>query len=87
YPFCNTSLPLRTQAQSLICVLSVDEKIQLLSNVSAVPWLGIPSYEWWSESLHTIRVNGPDVSFNGPIKSATEFPRAILFAATFNRSL
>ncbi|GFQ08109.1 probable beta-d-xylosidase 6, partial [Phtheirospermum japonicum] len=88
YPFCNTSLPLRTQAQSLIYLLSVDEKIQQLSNnASAVPRLGIPPYEWWSESLHTITVNGPSVSFDGPIKSTTRFPRVILSATTFNRSL
>ncbi|GFQ07116.1 probable beta-d-xylosidase 6, partial [Phtheirospermum japonicum] len=88
YPFCNTSLPLKTRAQSRICLPSVDEKIQQLSNnASTVPRLGIPPYEWWSESLHNIVVNGPSFSFDGPVKSTTGSPRVILSTATFNRSI
>ncbi|GFP80695.1 probable beta-d-xylosidase 6, partial [Phtheirospermum japonicum] len=78
----------RTRAQSLICLLSVDEKIQQRSNyASAVPRFGIPPYEWWSEYLQGIGANGAGVSFDGPVKSATGFPQVILSAATFNRSL
>ncbi|KAL7141591.1 hypothetical protein ABFS83_08G063600 [Erythranthe nasuta] len=88
YPFCNTSLPFKTRAQSLISLLELDEKIQQLSNsASAVPRLGIPPYEWWSESLHGISNNGPGVTFNGTIESATGFPQVIITAAAFNRSL
>ncbi|KAH6803638.1 Glycosyl hydrolase family protein [Perilla frutescens var. frutescens] len=88
YPFCNTSLPLKTRARSLISLLTLGEKIQQLSNnASAVPRLGIPSYEWWSESLHGIASNGPGVSFNGTIKSATGFPQVILTSSAFNRTL
>ncbi|KAL6573112.1 putative beta-D-xylosidase 6 [Orobanche hederae] len=88
YPFCNASLPRKTRAQSLLSLLTLDEKIrQLSNNASAVPRLGIPSYEWWSESLHGIASNGPGVSFDGAIKSATGFPQVILIAAAFNRSL
>ncbi|KAK6151085.1 hypothetical protein DH2020_016017 [Rehmannia glutinosa] len=88
YPFCNISLPLKTRAQSLISLLTLDEKIQQLSNnASAIPRLGISSYEWWSESLHGIAANGPGISFNGTIKSATSFPQVILTASAFNRSL
>ncbi|GFQ04220.1 probable beta-d-xylosidase 6, partial [Phtheirospermum japonicum] len=75
-------------AKSLISLLSIDEKIQHLSNnASAVPRLGIPPYEWRSESLHTIDANGRSVYFDGPVKSNTGSPRVILSAATFNRSL
>ncbi|XP_057784335.1 probable beta-D-xylosidase 6 [Salvia miltiorrhiza] len=88
YPFCNTSLPLKSRARSLISLLTLPEKIQQLSNnASAVPRLGIPSYEWWSESLHGIASNGPGVSFNGTITSATGFPQVILASSAFNRSL
>ncbi|GFP91447.1 probable beta-d-xylosidase 6 [Phtheirospermum japonicum] len=59
----------------------------LSNNASAVPRLGIPPYQWWSESLHGIAANGPGVSFDGPVKSATGFPQVILSAAAFNRSL
>ncbi|KAG8384194.1 hypothetical protein BUALT_Bualt04G0092700 [Buddleja alternifolia] len=87
HPFCNTSLPFKARAQSLISLLTLDEKIQQLSNnASAVPRLGIPHYEWWSESLHGVADDGPGVSFNGSIKSATSFPQIILAAAAFNRS-
>ncbi|XP_073018667.1 probable beta-D-xylosidase 6 [Primulina eburnea] len=88
YPFCNTSLSTKSRARFLLSLLTLDEKIQQLSNnASAVPRLGIPPYEWWSESLHGIAVNGPGVSFDGAIKSATGFPQVILTAASFNRSL
>ncbi|KAM1486282.1 hypothetical protein ACFX2I_000501 [Malus domestica] len=88
YPFCNNSLPIPTRAQSLISLLTLQEKIQQLSNsASAIPRLGIPPYEWWSESLHGIATNGPGVSFNGTIPSATSFPQVIVTAAAFNRTL
>ncbi|KAL2241468.1 UNVERIFIED_CONTAM: putative beta-D-xylosidase 6 [Sesamum indicum] len=88
YPFCNSSLPAKTRALSLVSFLTLEEKIQQLSNnASAIPRLGIPPYEWWSESLHGIASNGPGVSFNGTVKAATSFPQVILTAAAFNRSL
>ncbi|KAI7980399.1 putative beta-D-xylosidase 6 [Camellia lanceoleosa] len=75
YPFCNTSLPIKPRAQSLISLLSLSEKIQqLCNNATSIPRLGIPSYEWWSESLHGIASNGPGITFNGSIQSATSFP-------------
>ncbi|XP_062005597.1 probable beta-D-xylosidase 6 [Rosa rugosa] len=88
YPFCNTSLSTTTRAQSLISLLTLNEKIQQLSNTaSGIPRLGIPPYEWWSESLHGIATNGPGVSFNGTIPSATSFPQVIVTASAFNRTL
>ncbi|CAK9155654.1 unnamed protein product [Ilex paraguariensis] len=88
YPFCNTSLPIKTRAQSLISLLTLEEKIQQLSNnVTQIPRLGLPAYEWWSESLHGIATDGPGITFNGTIQSATSFPQVILTAASFNRTL
>ncbi|KAK1351654.1 putative beta-D-xylosidase 6 [Heracleum sosnowskyi] len=88
YPFCDTSLPILTRAQSLISHLTLPEKIQqLCNNVSAIPRLGIPAYEWWSESLHGIATNGPGISFNGTVKAATSFPQVIVIASAFNRTL
>ncbi|KAJ0970111.1 hypothetical protein J5N97_022988 [Dioscorea zingiberensis] len=51
------------------------------------PHLGLPPYQWWSESLHGIAINGPGVSFNGSVHSATSFPQVLLSAAAFNRTL
>ncbi|KAI9111873.1 hypothetical protein K1719_017563 [Acacia pycnantha] len=88
FPFCDTSLPTSTRAHSLVSLLTLSEKISLLSNnASGIPRLGIPPYQWWSESLHGIAPNGPGVSFNGSIPSATSFPQIIVQAASFNRSL
>ncbi|CAN8299082.1 unnamed protein product [Cochlearia groenlandica] len=88
YPFCNVSLSTRQRALSLVSLLTLSEKIGQLSNTaSSVPRLGIPPYEWWSESLHGIADNGPGVSFNGSVSSATSFPQVIVSAASFNRSL
>nr|XP_043617847.1 probable beta-D-xylosidase 6 isoform X2 [Erigeron canadensis] len=89
YAFCNTSLPIPIRAQSLLSLLTLSDKIKRLSNNdTGIPNLGIPSYEWWSESLHGIASNGPGVTFqNGPIKSATGFPQVILTTSSFNKTL
>ncbi|KAL0751923.1 hypothetical protein Bca101_033926 [Brassica carinata] len=88
YPFCNISLSTTKRALSLVSLLTLQEKITQLSNTAAsVPRLGIPPYEWWSESLHGLADNGPGVSFNGSISSATSFPQVIVSAASFNRTL
>ncbi|CAL5188523.1 unnamed protein product [Lathyrus oleraceus] len=88
HPFCDQSLPIQTRATSLISLLTLSDKInQLSNNASSIPTLGIPSYQWWSESLHGIATNGPGINFNGTIKSATDFPQVIVSASSFNRSL
>ncbi|XVE86908.1 hypothetical protein DITRI_Ditri18aG0073400 [Diplodiscus trichospermus] len=88
YEFCNTSLSVTDRAQSLISLLTLQEKIQqLANNASGIPRLGIPPYQWWSESLHGIATNGPGVSFTGIVKAATSFPQVLVTAASFNRTL
>ncbi|KAE8810686.1 putative beta-D-xylosidase 6 [Hordeum vulgare] len=89
YAFCDGSLPFPVRARALVSLLTLDEKIAQLSNTAAgVPRLGVPPYEWWSESLHGLADNGPGVNFSsGPVAAATIFPQVILSAAAFNRSL
>ncbi|KAL4582401.1 hypothetical protein LXL04_006949 [Taraxacum kok-saghyz] len=89
YPFCNTALPIPARAQSLLSLLTLSDKINRLSNNdTGIPRLGIPPYEWWSESLHGIASNGPGVTFEtGPIPAATGFPQVILTTSSFNRTL
>ncbi|KAE8706328.1 hypothetical protein F3Y22_tig00110402pilonHSYRG00168 [Hibiscus syriacus] len=60
---------------------------QLSNNASGIPRLGIPPYQWWSESLHGIASNVPGVTFDGRVKEATSFPQVLLTAASFNRTL
>lgn len=88
YQFCNKSLSIPQRAHSLISLLTLEEKIkQLVNNASDIPRLGIPKYEWWSESLHGLATNGPGVTFNGTISSSTSFPQVIVTTASFNRTL
>ncbi|PIN24744.1 Xylan 1,4-beta-xylosidase [Handroanthus impetiginosus] len=91
YPFCDTKLSIDERARDLVSRLTLDEKIsQLVNKASAVPRLGIPYYQWWSEALHGVAVaigveNG--IFFNGTIRAATSFPQVILTAATFDADL
>ncbi|KAA8538048.1 hypothetical protein F0562_027372 [Nyssa sinensis] len=88
FPFCNTTLPIDQRASDLVSRLTLDEKIsQLVNTAPAIPRLGIPAYEWWSEALHGVADGGFGVHFNGPIQSATSFPQVILTAASFDAHL
>ncbi|KAK7385285.1 hypothetical protein VNO78_31000 [Psophocarpus tetragonolobus] len=88
YPFCNTKLPISKRAQDLVSRLTLDEKLaQLINTAPAIPRLGIPSYQWWSEALHGVADVGFGIRFNGSIKSATSFPQVILTAASFDQNL
>ncbi|KAH6781223.1 Glycosyl hydrolase family protein [Perilla frutescens var. frutescens] len=91
FAFCNTTLTINERALDLITRLTLDEKIsQLVNKAAAIPRLGIPYYQWWSEALHGVAVaagveNG--FSFNGSIRAATSFPQVILTAASFDAHL
>ncbi|KAL6962667.1 putative beta-D-xylosidase 7 [Sarracenia purpurea var. burkii] len=91
YPFCTTSLPISERAQDLVSRLTLDEKIsQLINTAAAIPRLGVPAYQWWSEALHGVAmVSGvpQGIRFDGEIRSATSFPQVILTAATFDAKL
>ncbi|RAL44437.1 hypothetical protein DM860_011714 [Cuscuta australis] len=86
--FCNTSLPIAARVRAFVSLLTVDEKIPLLcDNSSAVPRLGVPAYQWWSESLHGIGLNGPGANLDGVVKRSTIFPNVIGTVSSFNRTL
>jgi beta-glucosidase len=58
--------------------MTLDEKIsQMRNGASAIPRLGIPAYDFWSEALHGVARNG----------RATVFPQAIGLSATWNPDL
>jgi beta-glucosidase len=66
------------RAAELVARLTLDEEVAQLENAApAIPRLGIPAYDWWSESLHGVARNG----------TATVFPQAIGLAATFDEDL
>jgi hypothetical protein len=70
--------PLEKRLDDLVSRMETDEKIsQLLFDSPAIPRLGIPEHNWWSECLHGVARAG----------RATLFPQAIAMAATFDCDL
>jgi beta-glucosidase len=70
----NTSLTPEQRAADLVHHLTLEEKVSQLVNQSrAVPRLGVPSYDWWSEALHGVARPG-----------VTEFPEPVGLGATFD---
>ena len=72
--YLNPSLPAEQRAADLVHRMTLEEKAtQLVNQARAIPRLGVPAYDWWSESLHGVAVNG-----------TTEFPEPVGLAATFD---
>jgi beta-glucosidase len=70
--------PVDARVKDLIHRLSLAEKVQQVRNdTPAIPRLGIPAYDFWSEALHGVARNG----------HATVFPQAIGMAATWDTTL
>lgn len=73
-PYLNTSLAPETRAADLVHRMTLEEKTsQLVNHARAIPRLGVPAYDWWSEALHGVLA-----------KDATVFPQPIGLAATFD---
>ena len=70
--------PLDARVKDLIRRMSLAEKAQQMRNTApAIPRLGIPAYDYWSEALHGVAIAG----------NATVFPQAIGMASTWDTSL
>ncbi len=70
----NPSLPPKERAEDLVHRMTLEEKAsQLVNQARAIPRLHVPAYDWWSEALHGVAVDG-----------TTEFPEPIGLAATFD---
>lgn len=78
FKFQNPNLPLEERVNDLISQMTLEEKIsQMIDAAPAIPRLGIPEYNWWSEGLHGVAAAG----------IATVFPQAIGLGATYDTSL
>ena len=65
-------------ASDIVGKMTMEEKLgQLLNTAPAIPRLGIPAYNWWTESLHGALGTVP----------TTNFPEPIGLAATFDTGL
>src|SRR5581483_6517810 len=68
----------QARADDLLSRLSTQEKVaQLMNHAPAIPRLGVPAFDYWSEGLHGLARNG----------EATVFPQAIGLAATWDTQL
>jgi beta-glucosidase len=74
----NPVQPVDKRAEDLVGRMTLEEKAsQLVNHTRAIPRLGIPEYDLWSEALHGVANNG----------IATVFPQAIGLGATFDAPL
>ncbi|MGA2076898.1 MAG: glycoside hydrolase family 3 C-terminal domain-containing protein [Terriglobia bacterium] len=74
----DTSLSIEQRVDDLVSRMTLAEKVRQMQHTApAIPRLGVPSYDWWSEALH-------GVAFSG---YATVFPQAIGMAATWDENL
>ncbi len=72
--YLDTSLSPEQRAADLVKRMTLEEKAtQLVNQARAIPRLKVAAYDWWSESLHGVAVNG-----------TTEFPEPIGLASTFD---
>ena len=73
-PYMNPKLASEERAADLVHRMTLEEKAsQLVNQARAIPRLNVPAYDWWSEALHGVAVDG-----------TTEFPEPIGLAATFD---
>src|SRR5499427_10877689 len=74
-PYLNPALPIGQRVDDLISRMTLEEKAsQLVNQARAIPRLGVPAYDWWSEALHGVANAG----------TATVFPEPVGLAATFD---
>ena len=67
------------QAAALVAQLTLEEKVDQLLNVApAIPRLGIPAYNWWTESLHGAIGAVPTTNFPEPVGLAATFDEPLL---------
>ena len=73
--YLDTSLSPQQRAADLVHRMTIEEKVSQLVNQSrAIPRLGVPDYDWWSEALHGVANMG----------GVTVFPEPIALGATFD---
>lgn len=83
YPFQNPKLPLEDRVNSILSLMTLQEKEASFATSTAVPRLGIPD-AGSSEGLHGLVQSG---GFGGPSVTTTTFPEVIGLASTWDPEL
>ena len=79
YPWQNPQLSRSERVESLLGMLTPEEKVGLMMNKSiSIDRLSIPSYNWWSEACHGVRQDGYTV-YPQPIGLAAAFSEKLVF--------
>ncbi|KAJ5131545.1 Glycoside hydrolase superfamily [Penicillium bovifimosum] len=83
---CDTTARPHDRAAALISMFTFEELVNSTGNqMPAIPRLGLPPYQVWSESLHGVaRAN---LTEEGDYSWTTSFPSPILTMAALNRTL
>lgn len=77
-PYQDTNLSAQTRAEDLCSRLTIEEKAQIMIDVSKeVKRMGVPHFDWWNEALHGVGRNG----------YATVFPITMCMASSWNHDL
>ncbi|KAJ5114290.1 hypothetical protein NUU61_000049 [Penicillium alfredii] len=83
---CNTSANAHDRAVALISMFTFEELVNSTgNNIPAIPRLGLPPYQVWSEGLHGL--SRGKFSESGDYSWVTSFPSPILTMAALNRTL
>lgn len=87
YPFCDVSLPIAERVADLVSRVRSEDKAALLTargwpqgNVTALPYLGVPAYDWGLNCVHGVQ----STCVNGTCP--TSFPNPNGLGATWNAS-
>jgi beta-glucosidase len=76
--YLSLGAPVEARVKDLIGRMTLEEKTSQLQSVApAIPRLRVPAYNYWSEALHGVGMDGV----------ATVFPQAVGFAATWDPEL
>lgn len=83
-PWCDATKPIDDRVADMVGRMSVAEKIGALgTGTPAIPSLGLPAYDWWSEAPSGVATDGHGVGNTNTMKFA--FP--ITTDMSFNRSM
>ena len=84
--FCDVTIGVDERSADIVSRLTILEKISALgTNTGALPSVGLPKYNWWSEATHGISHVRDGPGSSTPYE--TNFALPITTAGSFNRTM